>query len=1113
MFKKFTSQALAIAAFCLLFGLGQIFAQAGTGSITGIVKDTNGAIIPNATVSLTSERTGLEKTTTASGDGIFSFILLQPGRYKVTAGGGNFAEQALDVEVQVGRTTDANFELGAGDVTAVVEVSAEGVQTTEVKSDAVLDSTAISDLPINGRKFQDFALLTPTVQVDPQRGQLSLSGQRGINTNVNVDGVDYNQPFFGGIRGGERSNSAFTLPQEAIGEFQVVAAGYSAEFGRSSGGVVNVVTKSGGNDLRGSAFYLIRPNKLARGHEYADALVSTLPQGIDATLAPTQHQFGGSIGGPFVKEKLFYFGAYEQQRFRAPRQILYRNSLDVNPATLDAAQLQVFNLFKSLEVPFTQTNDVYSGIFRMDWNVNDSNRLNGRFNYSRNTALNAVTTGETSVDPTINKSLATNGTEKDRNIAFVGQLVSNFNPFTINELRFQYAREDRPRLANEFTPLIANTYGDIGTRSFLPTTQFDTRYQVTDSLTYITGNHAIKAGFEYSRLLADQLFGFNQPGNYNYFNNNDSTFLSVLAGTRNLGRFDETSATYRLQIGNLQARYQVHELSFFGQDTWRATPQLTFNYGLRVEKQFNPSPQLGNDALISAVQNASFPILGGAGFDPTVIPDSEWQFGPRAGFAFDPAGDGRTVFRGFAGLYYARTPLLILADPVNNFRATPGNLTVQFPFSIPGTFDQATFDANNPQYVAIVGAGVNPNTVYRHFAVLGINLNQSPLDNLPILTPDQLNAISQAILAASPNAPTSALGFFTGAQPTGVSPDFKNPTSFQWGFGVEREIVRNLTLGIDYSQVNTSNLERNRDINVPFPVNLEDYLRANNSAAVFNAIDPSVYSSNRPYYGIFRGRGIPTSVMVNGVSTPVNVPTRSRPVSNLGTVTLRDSSARSTFKGLTVRARYSSSWVRLNAYYVYSKSLSDDDNERSAGGIDYDDGFNLGSEYGFSRLDVRHRFTANPIFFLPLDFEVSSTIRLRSGRPVNAIVGNDLNGDGNSNERPYQTVGLSYRRNAFRGQPEYEMDLRVQKNFRFGETKRLSFSAEFFNIFNLANIDISGFTTTSFCSNTNDRACGRTGVTNPNFLKVRNANGDIITNANFAGSQVFQMQLGARFQF
>ncbi len=1087
MINKFSTKLLMLTVLFLFAGIGQIFAQA-TGSITGVVKDSTDAVIPNATVKYVNQSNGSEKTTVASEDGIYTFTLLQPGRYTVTSSAASFAEQSLDVEVQVGRTTSANFTLGVGGVSAVVNVSAEGVQTTEIKPDAVLDQTEISNLPINGRRFQDFAILTPTAQIDPQRGQISLSGQRGINTNVNVDGVDYNQPFFGGIRGGERSNSAFTLPQEAIREFQVVASGYGAEYGRSSGGVINVVTKSGGNDVNGSVFYLIRPNQLARGHDYAKALVDTLPQGIDSTLAPTQQQFGGSIGGPIVKDKLFYFGAYEQQRFRAPRQILFRNSLDVDPGTLTAGQLAVFNLFKDFEVPFTQTNDAYSGVGKIDWNINDDNRFNVRFNYSRNNALNAVTTGETTVDPTINKSLLTNGTEQDRNIAVVSQLISNLNPNTINDFRFQFAREDRPRLANAFIPLVANTYGDIGTRSFLPTTQFDTRYQFTDALTYIYKNHVIKGGFEFSRLLADQLFGFNQPGNFNYFDNTDTRFLNVLSNVPNsdspFGRFDNTFATYRLQIGNLQANYKVYEVAAYGQDTWRITPKLSINYGLRVEKQFNPEPQLGNDALINAVQNGSFPLFGGQNFDPTQIPDSELQFGPRAGFAYDPFGDNKTVVRGFAGLYYARTPLLILADPVNNFRTTPGNLTVQFPFNIPSSFNQTAFDNANPQYVALVGTGVRPDTVYRHFAILGVNLNGSPLDNLPIIAPQDLQTINQAILNAS-GITSGGLGFFNNANVTAVAEDFKNPRSFQFGFGVEREIANGFTIGADYAQINTSRLERNRDINLPAPILLS------------TTLDPA----QRPYFGIVRGRGLPSSV-----------PIRQRPVSNLGSITLRESSARSLYRAFTLRTRYSSKRLQLNAYYVLSDSNSDDDNERSSGGNDFDNAFNLIPEYGPSRLDVRHRFTASPVVFLPYDFELSSSIRLRSGRPVDAVISNDLNGDGSRNDRPFSAPGVPFTRNAFRGNSEYEVDLRVQKTFSFTERNRLKVWTEFFNVFNLSNIDISG-STARYCSNTSDRSCGLNGITNNNFLQTRDSNGNIITFANFASSQVFQVQFGARFEF
>jgi len=261
IFMKLIPAILLGAIFCV----SSIFAQSGTGSINGVVTDTGGAVVKGATVTLTSKATNQSQTATANDDGFYQFVLLQPGDYTVKTTSGSFGAVTLDVNVQVGRSTDANVTLGASGVSATVQVTAEGIQTTVNNFDAVQNAAAIENLPINGRRFQDFVTLTPGAQVDPSRGQISLSGQRGINSNVNVDGVDYNQPFFGGIRGGERANSAFTLPQEAIREFQVVAAGYSAEFGRSSGGIVNAVTKSGSNELHGSAFYLIRPKQLARG--------------------------------------------------------------------------------------------------------------------------------------------------------------------------------------------------------------------------------------------------------------------------------------------------------------------------------------------------------------------------------------------------------------------------------------------------------------------------------------------------------------------------------------------------------------------------------------------------------------------------------------------------------------------------------------------------------------------------------------------------------------------------------------------------------------------------------------------------------------------------------
>jgi hypothetical protein len=1085
------------------------FAQsnASTGQITGVVIDSNGAVVPNTTVTLTSKDTNSVKTATTGDDGLYRFVLLTPGEYSVKANAANFGEQTLNITVFVGRTVDGNFTLNAGSVKAEeVTVTAEGVQTTTSNFDSVQTNESIQNLPINGRKFQDFATLTPTAQVDPSRGQISLSGQRGINGNINVDGLDFSQPFFGGIRGGERSNAAPTLPQESVREFQVVAAGYSAEFGRSSGGIINVVTKAGTNNLRGSAFWVYRPNKLARANSFAQALADQrlTALGLDAVLAPNQHQFGGSVGGPIVKDKFFFFGSYEQQRFRAPRQILYANLVGLTPS---ASQTEAFNFYRGQEAQYQSTNDAKVALGKIDWNLNESNKFSARYNFSDNNALNAVATGETALDPTTNNSLSTNGTEKNRNHGVVSNLQSTLSSNAINEFRFQYAYEIRPRFANAQVANINTSVGVYGTRNFLPTTQFDKRTQFADSLTWIAGDHTVKFGGEFSNIYASQKFGFNQFGVYTFAGLTSTTgILDALSTVRTatyLGRFDTTTARYNQQIGNLDASYTVREVAFFAQDAWRITPSFTLNYGLRFEQQRNPESQASNSTIINLIKNTAFPILGNKGIDPSIIPDSGNQWGPRLGFAWDPNADGKTVVRGFTGVYYARTPLLGLAAPFNNFRDPAGDLSVTLgspafagtapTATVASNFNFPAFFAANPNYATITGlsaatcatagnigqaalfATCAPNTVYRQLAILGVNLNSSALTGLPTITPAQLGTVANALNAAiSPLAPS--LGVFQNANFTGITNDFKNPRSFQFGGGIEREIMNGLTIGLDYSQINTVYLQRNRDINLPS----------------VSSIDP-----------------------VTGRSIIIR---NNRPLPTLGSIQLRDSSARSLYRALTFRINSIRKWGRINAFYTLSKSTSDDDNERDAGGVLYDNPYDLRNEYGLSNLDRRHQFVANPSFNLPMGIELSSAVRIRSGRPFESRVGSDLNGDGNSNERPFISPGVELKRNYFFNRPLFDVDLRVQKSIGFGEGRKLSLSAEFFNVLNRSNLQFSGTATTNYCAVSNAR-CGLDGITNINFKQYIQQN---TTATNFGqlnlaglnpGSQVFQMQIGARFYF
>lgn len=1051
--------AAAFGVLCLVFGPGSALAQSqgSTGQITGSVRDNTGAAVPNAQVKAANAATGLERTTTTSSDGLYRFVLLPPGAYNITAEASGFTTTTINnVNVAVGQTVDANITLGVGGVREEVTITAEALQTTVSQPDALINETAINNLPINGRRFQDFVTLTPTAQVDPQRGQISLSGQRGINSNVNIDGMDYNQPFFGGIRGGERSNTAFTIPQESIKEFSVVAAGYSAEFGRSTGGVVTAVTKSGTNDFHGSAFYLNRHRDLARNHDYYKALERN--QGRSLSVAPTQQQFGGSFGGPVKRDKAFFFGSYEQQTFKNPREVFFNllQGFTPTPTTQEA-----FSFFKSQEVPFDQTNDAWAFLGRFDYQINDAHRFNVRYNQSNNNAENANSVGN-QIFPTTISALSNNGTEKDRTYTATGQLTSFFRPNLVNELRVQYSREVRPRLANTEAPVVQSAIGNFGTVRFLPTTQFDWRFQTFNNLTWIEGNHTMKFGAEINHVYADQTFAFNQFGYFQLNGTNVSQLLDILSFTPGQGnpinRFDSTAVTYDRQIGNGRLDLALDEFALYFQDAWRMKPNFTINFGLRWEAQLNPSPEANNSSLLNRVDGVVFP--SGHRINPRLIPDNTDQFGPRVGIAWDPWNDSKTVVRAFSGVYYARTPMLLFAAPLNNWRVPAGDLSIRLPFPV------TSLPADNPLR--------NCNTVYCQLNLIGVNLNNFTLNNLPVLSAQQVQSVAQALgLPLDP---------FLGAAPITWAEDYRNPKSYQYGGGIEREIARGLTVGIDYSQVSTFYLQRNRDINLPQPV-----IRAN---------DPA----QRPYFG---------ARIVTGQPSP------GRPIPSLQSIQVRESTGRSVYQAMVVRANMRRSWGQFNAFYTLSRSLSDDDNERDAGGIAFENPYNLRPEFSFSRLDRRHQFVASSVFFMPWGVEASTAIRMRSGAPVDAAIGHDANNDFFFTDRPYSAPGVPFKRNSFRNNALYEVDLRVQKGISMGEQRRLILSAEFFNLFNIENVLLGGAQAFNYCTGASVTAqldCGFGAPTNPNFLRIKDANGNYLFN-NTPGTGIFQVQFGARFQF
>jgi outer membrane receptor for ferrienterochelin and colicin len=281
-------------------------AQITTGSIQGTVMDEKGGAVVDASVEARNLDTNLLKTATADSEGRFAFLSLPPGGYTITVSKAGFATIVQTGAVlTVGQTMTLPVIMKVSSTQEKIEVSAtpEAVDTTSTSSSSTLDELAVSQTPILGRKFEDLLTLTPGVSIvqGPDGDEINFNGQRGIFNNISLDGGDYNNGFFGEQMGGQRAAIDITL--DAVKEFQVVASGANAEYGRTAGGVVNVITKSGTNDVHGSAFY----------YQRLEALTAATSDGkpLDGFK---REQFGGTMGGPIVKDKLFFFGSGEGVR-------------------------------------------------------------------------------------------------------------------------------------------------------------------------------------------------------------------------------------------------------------------------------------------------------------------------------------------------------------------------------------------------------------------------------------------------------------------------------------------------------------------------------------------------------------------------------------------------------------------------------------------------------------------------------------------------------------------------------------------------------------------------------------------------------------------------------
>ena len=1029
--------AIACGAFLLPVGPASAQSQASAGQIGGRVVDPSGAVLQGVTVRIFNKATGIHRVVATNDQGLYAVPLLPVGTYELFAELQAFQSlRRTGLYVGLGSTLTLDLTMQVGDVMQAVIVTGGSprLDVTSPIASTTLDARFIEKAPTNGRRFQDLVELTPNAQVEVQRGQIALSGQRGINSNIGIDGADYNQPFFGGIRGGSRSNFSPTIPQEAIREFQVVASGYSPEFGRSSGGLVNVVTKAGSNRPAGSGFYVNRPEDLATTNAFG------------RRSAPTQQQWGGSFGGPIRPDRVFSFLSYEQQEVEVPRAILFDSLQGFRPT---AATQEAFDYYKSLERPFTMTNDGVTFLGRLDWQLEAGSRFTVRYSGSSNTGLNAISAGN-DTPATTTLALSSNGTEKDRVDSVVGQITDARRSNLLFEVRTQYAREARPREANVLEARVQTNVGRFGTTNFLPIRTVDWRGQAAGNAVWIRGAHSVKTGAELNYVVVDENGGLHQTGGFAMSGSNTAAILETLSvDGPTADRFDSRTVTYVRQMGVPQRTAATTEAAAFVQDSWRIRRALTMTYGVRWEGQWHPSPEAHNDDLVNRLAGFTFP--SGRQVDPTSIPDALAQVAPRVGLAWDPRNDAKTVVRGNAGLYYARSPGIIFAQPLANFGSPPVDLVVQLPFEVP---------ADNPNQ-----------TVYQQLALIGIDLNRTPLGRLPIITPEQIEQVRHALGLSDQ---------YSGAQLFVIDPEFRNPRTFQWGFGIERELGSGLRVGADYSDLETDHLERNVDLNLPLPV--------------VRTSDPA----RRPFFGLRDGG-------------------QQRPIASLGQVVVREATARSHYRALTLRTQWHGRRGQVYGFYILSKSHSDDDNEADVGSMTLENPFNLAPEYSDARLDRRHQASGGWVLNLPYGVEVAGNFQLRSGLPIDATFGGDANESVSGADRPYHAPGVPFTRNLFRNRSTSSVNLHLLKNMGLGGSRRLSLVVDVFNLFNVSGIQLAGSEVTNYCGRPVPADCGFDAPSNPNFLQIIDRDpasatfGEYLLN-NIAG-EPRQIQLGVRILF
>lgn len=670
----------------------------GSGNIEGLVTDATGGVLPGVTVVVRNMDTNVSREAMTDDGGRYRAALLQPGRYEVIATMPGFtANPVSDIVVQVGQTHPIDVRMRPEGVSETITVSGESpvIDATRTDVSNVIGEAAIANLPVTGRRWENFVLLSPGVTNDGNFGLVSYRGISGLYNNNTIDGVDNNQAFFSEARG--RTRASYTVSQAAIREFQVGVSNFSAEFGRAAGGTVNAVTKSGTNQSRGEAFYYLRDDELQEKEPFA----SSKPE-------ERRQQFGFSAGGPLVRDKAFYFVNFDQQLRNFPGFVRAGNESSFYGGACTAPGCgATVEYFRGLEGFFDREGNNRILLGKVDTALNARHNLSVQYNMHRWDSENGIQT-----QPILSgTSNSANGTDIVKTDFAVVSLNSVLSQRWLNEFRMQIGRDFEAQEPNSAGPSTTVTNGiSFGMPNFLPRPKYpdERRYQFIDNISYYAGAHSLKAGFDINYVREDIINLFQGGGVYSYSSLQaiasdcpaGATGCVRLADANTGRHYNNFTQQFDLRGGGLRgdAFFTTTDYNVFIQDNWNVSNQFTVNLGLRYEYQQLPQPGETEVNGVVLEGNPAYPQTQSFAQDTN-------NWGPRVGFTYDLGGMHRTVVRGGYGLYFGRTSNSFLFSALTNNAVTFATYT--FNPSAPGA----------PVYPNVLdappaGAGARPNIQY-----------------------------------------------------------------------------------------------------------------------------------------------------------------------------------------------------------------------------------------------------------------------------------------------------------------------------------------------------------------------------------------------------------------